>query len=68
MQYDRTNNYVDTLRGACNQREYNMIMCVLRSSRLDTYSAIKKLTVSDFGIPSQASPGSLITFLSFFKK
>ena len=55
MQADRTNNYVETLRAAFNQRENNMIMCVVRAPRLDVYSAIKKLTVSDFGIPSQAS-------------
>ena len=55
MPADRTNNYVDTLRTAINQREYNMIMFVMRAARLDTYSAIKRLTVSEFGIPSQAS-------------
>lgn len=53
MQGDRTNNYVDSLRNTCGQREFNMIMCVMRAPRLDTYSAIKKLTVSDYGIPSQ---------------
>ena len=57
MQADRTSNYVDSIR---NEVSKSLIFCVLRSARADTYSAIKKLTCSEFGIPSQ------VEFLFFF--
>ena len=57
MQADRTSNYVDSIR---NEVSKSLIFCVLRSARADTYSAIKKLTCSEFGIPSQ------VEFLFFY--
>jgi len=55
MQQDRTSNYVDSLRHACDQREFNIVMCVMRAARADTYSAVKKLTCSEYGVPSQVN-------------
>lgn len=52
---DRTNNYLDTIRNECYRLKYNMVMTVLSSNKADVYSAIKKLTVCDIGIPSQVS-------------
>ena len=60
MQADRTSNYVDSIRNEVSKSDYSLIFCVLRSARADTYSAIKKLTCSEFGIPSQ------VEFLLFF--
>ncbi|XP_057371400.1 piwi-like protein Siwi [Daphnia carinata] len=57
MQADRTSNYVDAIRSECSRREFSLIFCVLRSSRADTYSSIKKLTCTEFGIPSQVITG-----------
>lgn len=53
MQMDRTSNYVEAIRGECNRKEYSLILCVLRAARNDTYASIKKMTISEFGIPSQ---------------
>lgn len=55
MQADRTSNYVDSIRNELDRKEYSLVFCVLRSVRADTYSAIKKLTCSEIGIPSQVS-------------
>lgn len=55
MQADRTSNYVDSIRNEVDRKAYSLVFCVLRSVRADTYSAIKKLTCSEFGIPSQVS-------------
>lgn len=53
MQMDRTSNYVEAIRTECSRREYSLIFCVLRNARADTYASIKKMTISEFGIPSQ---------------
>jgi len=57
MVADRTSNYVDSMRDECRRAEYNMVMAVLRASRADTYSSIKKLTYHECGIPSQVITG-----------
>ena len=57
MVKDRTSNYVDSMRDECRRLEYNMVMAVMRATRADTYSAIKKLTYHECGIPSQVITG-----------
>ena len=57
MVQDRTSNYVDSMRNECRRLEYNMVMAVMRAARADTYSAIKKLTYHECGIPSQVITG-----------
>ena len=57
MVQDRTSNYVDSMRDECRRLEYNMVMAVMRAARADTYSAIKKLTYHECGIPSQVITG-----------
>jgi aubergine-like protein len=53
MQMDRTSNYVEAIRAECSRKEYSLVFCVLRAARADTYASIKKMTISEFGIPSQ---------------
>jgi len=57
MQMDRTSNYVEAIRAECSRKEYSLIFCVLRAARADTYASIKKMTISEFGIPSQVITG-----------
>jgi aubergine-like protein len=60
---DRTSDYINALRDNTPNRYYDIVMCVLRTNRTDTYSAIKKYTFCDRGIASQ-----VFTFLiSIFK-
>ena len=53
MQMDRTSNYVEAIRAECGRKQFSLIFCVLRAARADTYASIKKMTISEFGIPSQ---------------
>ena len=62
MQADRSSDYTNRIREECSRMNYNMIMVVMRSQRADTYGAIKKLTCSDIGIPSQVR----VFFVCFF--
>lgn len=50
---DRPNNYVDRIRDECQQIQYNLVFAVLMRQQADSYGAIKKLTCSEIGIPSQ---------------
>lgn len=52
---DRTSNYVEAIRAECGRKQFSLIFCVLRAARADTYASIKKMTISEFGIPSQVS-------------
>lgn len=47
------NNYVEKLEDELSQKDYSMVMCVLRNNRTDVYNVIKKLTLSSYGISSQ---------------
>lgn len=53
MQADRTNNYLESIDNECRRMDYNMVMCVMRSNRKDTYAAIKKKVYCQMGVPSQ---------------
>lgn len=55
MQTDRTNNYLEHIDDESRRKEYNMIMCVMRSQRKDTYAAIKRKVYCNMGVPSQVS-------------
>ncbi len=50
---DRTSDYIKALRDNTPHRDYDIVMCVLRTNRTDTYSAIKKYTFCERGIASQ---------------
>lgn len=64
MQADRTSNYVESIRNEIGKKNYSLVFCVLRSARADTYSSIKKLTCSEFGIPSQVDTSSFFPFFT----
>ena len=53
MTNDRSTEYTNRIREECGRMNANIVMAVMRSQRADTYGAIKKLTCSDLGIPSQ---------------
>lgn len=55
MQADRTNNYLEMIDSELSLTDYNMVMCVMRSNRKDTYAAIKKKVYCQIGIPSQVT-------------
>jgi aubergine-like protein len=38
---DRTSDYINALRDNTPNRYYDIVMCVLRTNRTNTYSAIK---------------------------
>ncbi|XP_046635666.1 piwi-like protein Siwi isoform X2 [Daphnia pulicaria] len=60
LDMDRTSDYINALRDNIPNRYYDIVMCVLRTNRTDTYSAIKKYTFCDRGIASQVITGRII--------
>jgi len=60
MTSDRSNEYTNRIREECGRLNANIVMAVMRSQRADTYGAIKKLTCSDLGIPSQVITGRIL--------
>jgi len=50
---DRPHSYVDCIRQECARNQYNLVFVVLMRLQADTYGAIKKVTCSELGIPSQ---------------
>ncbi|XP_045030836.1 piwi-like protein Siwi isoform X2 [Daphnia magna] len=54
LEGDRTTHYIDGLRDQVANGQYNIVLCVLRSHRNDTYNAIKRETLcKDASIISQ---------------
>ena len=67
MQMDRTSNYVEAIRAECSRQNYSLIFCVLRAARADTYASIKKMTISEFGIPSQVLVSQILASSKLYK-
>lgn len=54
LEGDRTTHYIDGLRDQVANGQYNIVLCVLRAHRNDTYNAIKRETLcKDASIISQ---------------
>lgn len=62
---DRTNNYLDAIESNDGCLDFNMVMCVLRAQRKDTYAAIKKKLCVQQGVSSQVSICSHTSYLCF---
>ncbi|KAI9556445.1 Aubergine/Piwi-like protein copy E [Daphnia sinensis] len=45
LREDRTTHYIEALREHVANRQYNIVLCVLRTQRNDTYNAIKRETL-----------------------
>jgi aubergine-like protein len=53
LENDRNNNYANALENELSNHHYDIVMCVLRSNRADTYKVIKNITFCRLGIASQ---------------
>ncbi|EFX83177.1 Aubergine/Piwi-like protein copy E [Daphnia pulex] len=60
LEREQTSEYINAMRDNVSHRDYDIVMCVLRTNRTDTYSAIKKYTFCERGIPSQVITGRII--------
>ncbi len=54
---DRTPDYLNAIHGEHSKEEaIDLVVVVLRSSRADVYSAVKKLTLCNLGLVTQVFP------------
>ncbi len=60
MNSSRNNDYIREIRANCDRDDLSMIMAIVNSKAADVYNSIKRVTLTELGVPSQVYFYSII--------